>query len=164
MIEKIKEKFDDCILSHQNFYSNDTLCVKKEKIYEIISYLKNNLNFEFLMDLTAVDYLNYVEKKKERFEVIYNLYSFENKKRLIIKVPVSEDEPSIKSITSLYQSANWFEREVYDMFGIVFNGHPDLRRILMYEEFEGYPLRKDYPFNKKQPRIQLQNYGIKRED
>ena len=88
-----------------------------------------------------------------RFEVVYHLYSLSNNHRLRVKVPLTADEPSVPSLTGLWKSANWFEREVWDMFGVRFTGHPNLTRILMYEPFEGHPLRRDYPVNKRQPLI-----------
>ncbi|MBI3312076.1 MAG: NADH-quinone oxidoreductase subunit C [Candidatus Omnitrophica bacterium] len=88
-----------------------------------------------------------------RFEVAYHLYSLTRNHRVRLKVPVTAEDPTVDSVTSLWESANWFEREAWDMFGIRFTGHPDLTRILMYEPFEGHPLRKDYPVSKRQPLI-----------
>ncbi len=101
-----------------------------------------------LADLSAVDYLG----QTPRFEVVYHLNSLERNVRLRVKVPVNEGE-EVESVTSLWQIANWLEREVWDMFGIRFSNHPNLKRILMYDEFEGHPLRKDYPITKRQPRV-----------
>jgi len=95
--------------------------------------------------------------RKYRFDVVYHLLSLSAKRRLRIKVRVEESNPEIDSMTSLWGSANWLEREVWDMFGIRFTGHPNLKRILMYEEFQGHPLRKDYPVNKRQPLIGPKN-------
>lgn len=86
-----------------------------------------------------------------RFEVVYHLYSLHHNHRLRLKVPLAEADPVVDSVTALWKSADWFEREIWDMFGVRFNGHPDLKRILMYEPFDGHPLRKDYPVNKRQP-------------
>jgi NADH-quinone oxidoreductase subunit C len=108
------------------------------------------LEFDFLTDITAVDFLG---KKEPRFEVVYHLYSFRSNRRLRVKAAVPEAEPVVESLTPLWKAANWLEREVWDMFGIRFEGHPDLRRILLYEEFQGYPLRKDYPVNQWQPLV-----------
>ena len=105
--------------------------------------------FEQLSDLTVVDYLPRVP----RFEVIYQLYSITLRHRLRVKSPVPEDDPQVPTVTGLWKSANWAEREAWDMFGVRFVGHPDLRRILMYPEFEGYPLRKDYPLLRRQPLV-----------
>ncbi|MEW6013129.1 MAG: NADH-quinone oxidoreductase subunit C [Elusimicrobiota bacterium] len=156
MIENLKHLFGNKIIDYHKNYDIDTLTVKKEALIQMISFLKNEEKFDFLMDLFAIDYLGYPDKKfKHRYEVVYNLYSFENNKRLILKVPVTEENLSVDSIVSFYSSADWYEREAYDMYGVVFNGHPNLKRILMYEEFQGHPLRKDYPLKKRQPRIDL---------
>jgi NADH-quinone oxidoreductase subunit C len=105
--------------------------------------------FEMLSDLTAVDYV----ERAPRFEVIYQLYSVSQNQRLRVKVPVPADDPSVPSVVPLWKSAGWAERETWDMFGIRFVGHPDLRRILMYPEFVGHPLRKDYPLDRRQPLV-----------
>ena len=105
-----------------------------------------------LIDVTGVDWL---DSRPHRFEVVYQLLSLSKTYRLTVKVPLSEDRPEVASATSLWHGANFLEREVWDMFGIRFVGHPDLRRILMYDEFVGHPLRKDYPVQGKQPRIPL---------
>ncbi len=137
----------------------------------------------FLMDLTAVDYLTFAKEQPAkgafvnygipvrppsqlpdpepwpgpagaaRFELVYHFFSLSQKHRLRLKVSVEESEPEVDSLTTLWASADWFEREVWDMYGIRFKGHPNLKRILMYEGFVGYPLRKDYPVNKRQPLI-----------
>jgi len=110
------------------------------------------LAFNLLADLTAVDWM---DNRQDRFEVVYQLLSLPKLWRVTIKVDVSEGSPEVPSATSLWRGANFLEREVWDMYGIRFTGHPDLRRILMYEEFVGHPLRKDYPIQGKQPRIPL---------
>ena len=152
--EQIKTKFPNLALESYAQQGDSVVIVKKEAIKEIAFFLKNDPSFQFnlLADLFAVDYL-YWEEKAERFEITYNLFSITNNQRIFIKVRVAEDVPEVDSITALWPAANWFEREVWDMFGIRFQGHPNLKRILMYEEFKGHPLRKDYPFNKRQPLI-----------
>ncbi len=105
--------------------------------------------FEQLTDLTVVDYLG----RTPRFTVIYQLYSIGLNHRLRVEVPVGEDDPSVPSASEVWKAANWAEREAWDMFGIRFVGHPDLRRILMYEQFRGHPLRKDYPVLRRQPLV-----------
>lgn len=121
---------------------------------KVFTTLKNDEAFAFnmLIDVTCVDWL---EEKDERFEIVYQLLSLDNNSRVCIKILVDEDEPSVDSVVSLWKSAAFMEREVYDMFGITFNDNGDMRRILMYDEFVGHPLRKDYPILKKQPRIEL---------
>lgn len=104
---------------------------------------------EQLSDLTAADYLG----RTPRFEVVYQLYSITLNHRLRVKVPVPDDDPVVPTASGVWKSAIWAERETFDMFGIRFAGHPDLRRILMYPEFQGHPLRKDYPLNQRQPLV-----------
>ena len=108
-----------------------------------------DLRFEMLSDVSAVDYLG----RTPRFEVVYQLYSIARNHRLRVKVPVPEDDAVVPSAWPVWKSANWGERETFDMFGIRFAGHPDLRRILMYPEFTGFPLRKDYPVARREPLI-----------
>jgi NADH-quinone oxidoreductase subunit C len=122
---------------------------KPKEIYTIISRLKDEFGFNMLSDLTCVDYI----KENLRFEVNYNLYDLSRHKRIIIKTRLTEENAVIKSLTSLYKAANWFEREVFDMFGVQFEGHPNLKRILLYPEFKGHPLRKDYDYMLRQPLI-----------
>ena len=120
----------------------------------VLEFLKNDrrLQFEMLADLTAVDRMG----QKPRFEVVYNLLSLAHNRRLLIRVCIEADE-TLESMTPLWGAANWLEREVWDMFGIRFTGHPNLERILLYEAFEGHPLRKDYPLRKRQPLIGPKN-------
>ena len=139
---KLKEKFAASIIDVTEFRGEVTLIVRKDTILDILSFLKQSLQFNLLTDVTAIDYLG---KKEERFMMVYHLYSISQKDRLRIKTAVSESDCRIQSATQVWQTANWLEREVYDLFGIVFDNHPDLRRILMTPEWEGHPLRKDYP-------------------
>jgi NADH-quinone oxidoreductase subunit C len=132
-----------------------TARVAASSLLEVLRLLRDDpeLEFEMLTDLTAVDYLGEIP----RFEVVYHFYSVAKNHRLRIKVRVSEQAPEVDSATSLWPSANWMEREVWDMYGIRFAGHPDLRRLLLYEEFEGHPLRKDYPKERRQPLVGPRN-------
>jgi NADH-quinone oxidoreductase subunit C len=125
--------------------------VEREALLEALRALRDHpdTRFEQLSDLTAVDYLG----RTPRFEVVYQLYSLSLNHRLRVKVPVPEEAAVLPSATGLWKAANWAERETWDMFGIRFAGHPDLRRILMYPEFQGHPLRKDYPVNQRQPLV-----------
>jgi len=116
-------------------------------------FLRDEVDFDMLVDLTAVDYLGC----EPRFEVVYHLYATGPNQRLRIKAGVAEEAPEIASLVPLYASANWMEREVFDLYGIRFHGHPDLRRILLYDEFEGHPLRKDYPKERRQPLVGSRN-------
>ncbi|MDD2366505.1 MAG: NADH-quinone oxidoreductase subunit C [Desulfuromonadaceae bacterium] len=139
---KLKEKFAASILDVVEFRGEVTVTVAKDAIIDILSFLKLSLQYNQLTDLTAVDYLN---KKTDRFMVVYQLLSIPNKDRLRIKTAVTESDCRIPTATQVWSTANWLEREVFDLFGIVFENHPDLRRILMTEDWVGYPLRKDYP-------------------
>jgi NADH-quinone oxidoreductase subunit C len=108
------------------------------------------LAFNFLSDITAVDYWN---KKEPRFELVYQLVSLQQRTKLRVRVPVTESDAIVESLTPVWPGANFLEREVWDLFGIRFSDHPDLRRILLYDEFQGHPLRKDYPVNLWQPLV-----------
>ena len=133
-----------------------TLVVARETVVDVLRTARDEpaLSFEVLMDLTAVDYLKYPGREDgPRFEVVYHLYSITHNHRVRVKVRIEEDDAIVPSAVRLWPIADWFEREVWDMFGIRFEGHPDLRRLLLYEEFVGHPLRKDYPINRRQPLI-----------
>ncbi len=161
-LEKVQEKFGSQIMETHAFRGDQTIVIAPDLLLSIAQFLKDTpeLDFDFLMDLTAVDYLFFAGgkiQKKFRFEVVYHFYSLKYNHRLRVKVVVDEKEPCVNSLCGLWPSANWYEREVWDMYGIRFENHPNLKRILMYEEFEGHALRKDYPFNKRQPLIGPQN-------
>lgn len=147
-VESLKAKFDTQIVRIESFRDNQRVIVDQASIYDVLKYLKEELNFNMLAELTAVDYLEYPEAT-DRFGVIYGLTNLDTGERIFIKVYLNEPDLTIPSVCNLWQGANWLEREVYDMFGITFAGHPDLRRILMPEEFVSYPLRKDYPLRGK---------------
>ncbi len=146
------------ITSSHSFHGDDTIVVESADIYEALSTFKTDAEakLDFLVDLTAVDYYGHATKD-HRFEVVYHLRAMSTGERLRVKAELDDNEdgtePTIASIHDLWKCANWMEREVFDMFGIKFKAHPDLRRILMYEEFIGYPLRKDYPKDKRQPLV-----------
>ena len=148
MIQIVREKFPQAVLGFHSYVGDDTILVRRDSAFEVLRALKEQHQFGMLADLSAVDYLG----QTPRFEVVYHLNSLERNIRLRIKVPVGEGE-EVDSVTPLWQIANWLERETWDMFGIRFRNHPDLRRLLMYDEFEGHALRKDYPINKRQPRV-----------
>ena len=128
--------------------------VKRADALEVFSTLKQDPQFLFnmLIDITAVDWL---DQRDDRFEVVYQLLSLPFLHRVCLKIAVPEEKPEVDSVLKLWPGANFMEREVWDMFGIVFEGHGDLRRILLYDEFVGHPLRKDYPIRGKQPRVAL---------
>jgi len=150
-LQLLKENFADAVLETLLPQGDATAVIRPEALSKIIDFLKNDsrLQFNILVDITAVDYL----ERKPRFDVVYHLLSLPFNRRLRLKVPVEEGQETLESLTPWWGSANWLEREVWDMFGIRFAGHPNLKRILMYEEFQGHPLRKDYPVRKRQPLI-----------
>ena len=143
VLEKLKSQFADAILEASEFRGELTVVVSKERIVDICRFLKEDpqLQFDFLADVFGID----MYTPTKRFGVIYNLYSLKNKYRIRLKVFTEEEDPKIPTMTGVYGTANWHEREVFDMFGIIFEGHPDLRRVYMPEDFEHYPLRKDFP-------------------
>ena len=152
--EQVKNKFPNIVTDAFTDKGDEVVRVKKEGIKDFLLHLKKEPEFQFnlLIDLFAVDYLHW-EEKEIRFEVIYNLFSLSKNHRLFVKAGVPELHAEIDSVVSVWPAADWFEREVWDMMGIVFKSHPNLKRILMYESFQGHPLRKDYPYNRRQPII-----------
>ncbi|TLN22208.1 NADH-quinone oxidoreductase subunit C [bacterium] len=145
-IDKIKAALDSAlsgaVLGTDSFRGMDALRVDASAIVKICSFLRDNpeFSFEMLTDLTAVDYLG----REKRFEVVYHLYSFKYNTRLRLRADLGEGEP-IQTVEGVWKAANWLEREVFDLMGITFAGHSDLRRIMMWEGYEGHPLRKDFP-------------------
>ncbi len=131
-------------VAQSSFRDNRRVIVAAPVLHSLLEYLKNSHGFDMLVDVTAVDYLEY-PGAANRFGVIYPLLNTTANLRLIVKTFVDLPDPALPTATDLWRGADWMEREVYDMFGITFTGHPDLRRILMPEEFTAFPLRKDYP-------------------
>ena len=157
-LQRVQQQFSAGIIETHAFRGDETAIIRPASLRAVAGFLKETpeLDFNFLMDLTAVDYLFYTGgriQKEFRFEVVYHFLSLEHNHRIRIKVPVDEKAPEVDSLVDLWPSANWYEREVWDMYGIRFKGHPNLKRILMYEQFQGHALRKDYPVNKRQPLI-----------
>ena len=143
----LKDKFTDDIQETSEFRGDLTVVIPREKNVEILQFIKEDerLLFDLLVDVTCVDYLNYPETMPERFAVVYHLYSLKSNIRLRVKAFIPAQDMNIRTLTGLWQAADWLERETYDMFGIQFEGHPDLRRILMPDDFGSFPLQKDYP-------------------
>ncbi len=127
---------------------DDCAFVKREAVVEVCRALKQDLGFDMAPYITAVDYLG----QTPRFEVVYNLNSVRNNERIRLRVKVDEGD-ELPTVTSVWRGADWFERYCWDMYGLRFVGHPDMRRLLLYEEFEGHPLRKDYPLRGRQPLV-----------
>ena len=123
--------------------------VPVENLLKLVTRLKNDLGFNLFLDVTAVDFPD----REPRFEVVYHFYSVSNKMRLRLKTLVTEADSTVPTLTGLYGSANYMEREVHEMYGIKFTGNADLRPILLYEGFVGHPLRKDYPIDQEQPLV-----------
>ncbi len=143
VLERLKTRFGEAILESKEFRGELTVVVRPERIVEICSFLKTDpdLSYDFLSDLCGID----MYTPQNRFGVIYNVLSLGKKHRFRIKAFVNEENPRIQSVTSVWGTANAHERETFDMFGIIFEGHPDLRRMYMPEDFEYFPLRKDFP-------------------
>ncbi len=150
VLQKLQDKFADALLASAEIRQGVAVVVNKENIYALLEYLKTDLAYSFLVDVTAVDNSKLeselIQYDYARFMVVYHLYTYEGEtSRIRVKVPVHEKDLKIPSVTQLWKGANWLERETYDMFGIEFEGHPNLSRILTPDDFEGHPLRKDYP-------------------
>jgi NADH-quinone oxidoreductase subunit C len=143
-LEKIESRFGPDLISRSTFRDDTRLLCPAARIADLLRFLKVEVGFDMLVDITAVDYQEY-PNARDRYGVIYLVASTETNERLVVKVFVNDPDPSLPSAVPLWQGANWLEREVYDMFGIRFEGHPDLRRILLPDEFTAFPLRKDYP-------------------
>ena len=138
----VADQFSDCDVSE--FRGQTRLSVPAAQLHDVLVLLKTDRAFDLLVEITCVDYLNYRDAT-DRFGLVYLLANTQSNERITVRTFVNEPEPSVRSVTDLWRGANWMEREVFDMYGIQFDGHPDLRRILMPEEFAAFPLRKDYP-------------------
>ncbi|MEW6195979.1 MAG: NADH-quinone oxidoreductase subunit C [Bacteroidota bacterium] len=143
VIEKLKNQFSDSIVEVTDFRDDLSVLIKKEKIVEAAMFLKNDTDLQFTMckDVTAIDWAT----RKKRFTVVYHIFSLKDNFNLRIKANLDDEPWQIESVTSVWPGANWYERETYDMYGIVFVNHPDLRRMYMPEGFQYHPLRKDFP-------------------
>jgi NADH-quinone oxidoreductase subunit C len=151
----LKDQFPDQIAEFSTYLGQNFLIAKVEAVVPILEFLKLEADFDYLVDVTAMDY----PKRAERFDLIYILYSFARNERVRVKTVVAEGFKPATAV-GVHLTANWLEREVFDMFGIEFAGHPDMKRILLPEEWEGYPLRKDYPIVKQDERWVKENLGI----
>jgi NADH-quinone oxidoreductase subunit C len=183
LLDTLKNRFPDAVKGSHSYRGDATIVIGSEWLLQVCRALKDDPAFQMnlLVDLTAVDFSTFNEARpaglfassgvsahptpeipdatpwpgptSARFAVVYHFYSMAIKHRLRVLAPLESDDPEIDSLSSLWAGADWLEREVWDMFGIRFRGHQNLKRILMYEEFVGHPLRKDYPVNKRQPLI-----------
>src|ERR1017187_9759435 len=155
LVKRYKEKFGPAILEAWTDRKQAILVVARELLAEIAIYSRDDEKFDWLSDLTAVDW----PKREKRFDIVLNMYSFEKNERLRLKVYSAADE-RVPSVQGVWATANWLEREVYDMFGVVFEGHPELKRILMPDEWQGHPLRKDYDILTQDTAWVRENLGI----
>ena len=156
ILERLSGRFGAAVGETHAHRGDHTAVVARDALPGVLAWCRDEpaLAFDMLMDLTAVDDLKLPGREDgPRFEVVYHLYSLAHNHRLRVKVRVDEDDAVVPTATGLWPIADWFEREVWDMFGVRFVGHPDLRRLLLYEEFVGHPLRKDYPIERRQPLI-----------
>jgi NADH-quinone oxidoreductase subunit C len=156
ILQRLQSRFGAGIVDIHEQHGDATAVVDRAALLDALRFCRDEptLRFDVLMDLTAADYLKYPGREDgARFEVVYHLYSLPHNHRVRLKVRVDEDDAVVPTAVPLWPIANWLEREVWDMFGVRFDGHPDPRRLLMYEEFVGHPLRKDYPINRRQPLI-----------
>ena len=155
-LSRLRSHQPEAVLSQHEQHGDATVGVVRERLLEVLGFLREDpaLAFDMLMDLTAVDHAQRRDgDRSPRFEVVYHLYSTAHNHRVRVKVGVDLGDCEVASSVAIWPAANWMEREVYDLYGIRFSDHPDLRRILLYEEFEGHPLRKDYPKSRRQPLV-----------
>jgi NADH-quinone oxidoreductase subunit C len=155
-IETLKTKFADQVLGVDTHAGQAWVDVKRDRIVDVLKTLRDECGYDMLTDVTAVDYLN--QGMPERFAVVYNLYSVKDNVRTRVKAWVPESDPIIDTASTLWRSAPWAEREVWDLMGIKFKGHPDLKRIQLPENYEGHPLRKDYPLTGRGERMNFPRY------
>jgi NADH-quinone oxidoreductase subunit C len=154
VLEVIKKRFGDAIVETHSQFGDDTAVIDPSRWKEVCRFLRDDpaMSFDMFVDLCGVDF----PSREPRFEVVVHLYSIARRHRIRVKTRVGDsegDEAIVDTLVDLWVGASWFERECFDMFGVTFRGHPDLRRILMYPEFEGHPLRKDYPADRTQPLV-----------
>jgi NADH-quinone oxidoreductase subunit C len=155
LVKRYKEKFGPAILEAWTDRKQAILVVARELLAEIAIYSRDDEKFDWLSDLTAVDW----PKREKRFDIVLNMYSMEKNERLRLKVQATAEE-RVPSVQGIWSTTNWMEREVYDMFGVIFEGHPDLKRILLPDEWQGFPLRKDYDILTQDTAWVRENLGI----
>jgi NADH-quinone oxidoreductase subunit C len=155
LARELKERFGGQIGETSTYLGQNFIAAKPEAAVPILEYLKLEADFDYLVDITAVDW----PKRPERFDLVYIVYSFPRNERVRIKVQIPDGYKPATAV-GVHLTANWLEREVFDMFGIEFAGHPDMRRILMPEDWQGYPLRKDYSILRQDQRWVQENLGI----
>jgi len=157
LVQRLKARFGAAILDPTLDRKQAIVLVAAGQWLEIARYCRDQEKFDYLVDETAVDW----PKREKRFDLVANLYSFQKNERLRLKAHLAENEPAA-SLVSVWPAANWLEREIYDMFGIRFEGHPDMRRILLPDEWVGHPLRKDYDILTQDDAWVKENLGIEK--
>ncbi len=171
LITQVRAQFPFAIIGSHCVGGDQTIVLNREHLLAVMQYLRDHaaMAFEQLVDVTATDFADFDAELRHfvsplddgrsaqlpRFEVVYHLLSLSRAQRLRVKVPLAEGDLHLPSLCGLWIAANWGEREAWDMYGVKFDNHPDLRRILMYEQFEGHPLRKDYPLRGYQPLVPM---------
>jgi NADH-quinone oxidoreductase subunit C len=156
ILARLRGHLGERVLETHDFRGDSTAVIARDAVVDSLALCRDDpdLAFDLLMDITAVDYLKFPGREDgPRFDVVYHLYSVSRNHRIRVKTPVEQDDARVPTVSHLWPIANWLEREVWDMFGIRFDGHPDLRRLLLPDEFVGHALRKDYPINRRQPLI-----------
>jgi NADH-quinone oxidoreductase subunit C len=162
LLQAVLDALGDDVVGWHDQHGDDTVVIRPERRLDVARVLMDHaaLRFDMLMDNTAVDYVN----EQPRFENVDHFFSTVHLHRLRVKCRVPEANPSLRSLVPLYGAANWMERETFDMYGLVYEGHPDLRRILLYPEFQGHPLRKDYDKLHEQPLFTPRYDGVRETD
>jgi NADH-quinone oxidoreductase subunit C len=145
VVAKVREVHPDAVVAESEFRGEMSLTVSAGSIHDVCALLRDGMGFDYLIDIASVDHFG----DDPRFEVVYELYGIAHGLHFRLKVSLSEDDPTLRSVVDLWPTANWHEREVFDMMGIRFDQHPDLRRILMWEGYPYFPLRKDFPLEGK---------------
>nr|AGS53258.1 NADH-ubiquinone oxidoreductase chain C [uncultured bacterium contig00001] len=145
IIESIEESMPGAIVDRHDFRGDQTITIDLLKYLDIVKFIFDE-GFQLMIDLTAVDWL----ERDPRFDIVVHFQNLVSQERLRVKAPVADGQP-VPSVTSVHKCANWFEREVFDLFGIPFDGHPDLKRLMMWDDFSGHPLRKDFPIDGGDP-------------
>ena len=148
VLKLLRDRFGADAITPSAFRDNNRVTVPAERVQAVLETLKREAGFDYLADLSAADYLHYPDAR-DRFGVWYVLTNTTTGMQLVVKTWVNDPDPSLPSVYALWNGADWMEREVYDMYGIIFEGHPDLRRVLMPDEYTAFPLRKDYPMRGK---------------
>jgi NADH-quinone oxidoreductase subunit C len=152
ILDRLERRFPGRIRELSPLPGDESAVLDRNALLEVVAFLRQPpQDFGMLLDLTCVDYF----PREPRFEMVYHFFSLAGPRRLRLKTPLAEGDLRIASLTPFWKNADWLEREVFDLFGVEFDGHPDLRRLFMYEGFEGHPLRKDYPLRRRQPRIKM---------